>query len=71
MEERVDVKVLVPDHALHRVRLGRHAVELVLYVLQEQREGGREGGMTLVAFVQYTYNNNKTNAGWPWWSGTR
>ena len=33
VEERVDVKVLVPHHTPHRVRLGRHDVERVLYVL--------------------------------------
>ena len=33
VEERVDVKVLVPDHALHGVRLGRLGVEGVLDIL--------------------------------------
>ena len=43
VEERVDVEVLVPDHALHGVRLGRHDVEGVLYILQTPREGERVG----------------------------
>ena len=42
VEERVDVKILVPDHALHGVRLGRLDVEGVLNILHDPRDGGRE-----------------------------